>query len=192
MIRGFQRDLRGALARGIARAVVALVVVEHPLGLDRELRGDEDRVSDLHVAGHLRALAAVERVRLAQDLVCDAELADVVEEPRQAKAFELMPRHAEPLADRDAQGGDRFGVASGAGLLRVQCARQCGGPGALFRRRPGLAAVDRIDGSREAGVEHDRVEARSLRFVEREVCLADDQEPALGRDRLGQPDRHGA
>src|SRR5437763_10115382 len=115
-----ERNLACAPALRVAGAVEALVVVEDPERLRRHLGGDEDRVADVDVLGHRRLLVRLQRTRLLQDRVGDADLADVVQEAGHAQALQVLARYAEPLANRYAELGHRLRGASRAALLRGQ------------------------------------------------------------------------
>ena len=63
--------------------------------------------------------SAVRLAGLAQDLVRDADLADVVEQPGDADRGDLLGRQPEPLGEEDAVAGDVLGVLLGVAILRV-------------------------------------------------------------------------
>ena len=88
------RELRDVLARErveVAVPVPALVVVADA-GADRvEVRQvAEDRVAEGHVLLDDVELLVGQLARLAQDLVRDADLADVVQQPREPQRAELV------------------------------------------------------------------------------------------------------
>ena len=88
-----ERDLLAGLAGRIAVPVPALVVVEHVR--DRLAQGrhaQQDPRADLRVLADLRELVVVEPALLAQHLVGDRELADVVQRAADAQRSRAVPR----------------------------------------------------------------------------------------------------
>ena len=92
--RGLQRDLVLSEALRVAGPVGALVVGEDPLADVGELLAREDSRAELGVALHLVVLGRGQRPGLAEDRVGHADLADVVEDPREPDA--LDPGLVEP------------------------------------------------------------------------------------------------
>ena len=81
---------------GIAAAVPALVVVQHPLRDRLDAEALEHPVADLRMPLEHEPLRLVERARLAQDLLGDRELAQVVQAAREARQLDLRLVDAEP------------------------------------------------------------------------------------------------
>ena len=82
-----ERDVVALEPVGVARAVVALVVVAHHRADPRQqLDVGDDAVADGRMAAHDAHLGVVELRRLAQDLLGDADLADVVQEARRPRS----------------------------------------------------------------------------------------------------------
>jgi hypothetical protein len=88
---GELRDLVADQAIRIARAVVPLVVVADDRQLRRELRDRRDDLRPEHRMGvHRDPLVAGQPVRLQQDVVRHADLADVVEQAAPLERLELL------------------------------------------------------------------------------------------------------
>jgi hypothetical protein len=101
---GKLRDLVADQAIRIARAVVPLVVVANDRQLRRELGDRRDDLRTEHRMGvHDHPLVARQPVRVLQDIVRNADLADVVEQAAPLERFELCRRHPHlpPDVDRD-------------------------------------------------------------------------------------------
>ena len=143
MIRDSSGISVSAQARRVAGAVEALVVVQHPLGLDRQLSGDEDAVPDADVLAHLLPLVVGERRRLVQDRIRHADLADVVQEAGEPEPLDALAVEAEAGADRDAELGDGLGVAARPDRLRVDSPRERRGERLLMVRRRIVAGLRR-------------------------------------------------
>src|SRR5439155_16263764 len=94
-----ERDLIAAEAERIASSVEVLVVVEHPSCLFLEFGGRDDRMTDEDVAAHRGGLVRSQARGLSENPVRDADLADVVQQPRQPKA--LDPGIVEVEGERD-------------------------------------------------------------------------------------------
>ena len=114
---GQLRDLLAQEPVGIARAVVPLVVVAN----DRQLRGQPlDRGDDLRAQDRVRvhhlALFAGQAVRLQQDVVRDADLADVVEQAAPLDGLHLARAQAHHPADVR---GDLLDPPAVVGGLRI-------------------------------------------------------------------------
>ena len=90
----------------ISGAVPALVMVEHPFGDRVDAEALEHSVADLGVALEDEALRRRQWTGLAQDLLRDRELAEVVEAAREAGQLDLLLIQAEPLRDPGSQLGD--------------------------------------------------------------------------------------
>ena len=93
-------------------AVPALVMVaDDRAGRREQVEWREQRVADLRVRLDDRALLLVERPRLEQDTVGDADLADVVEDRSQADRLDLVRPQPQQLGDADGQRGEPLAVA---------------------------------------------------------------------------------
>ena len=175
---------------GVAAAVEALVVMEHPVRLIGSSAASRIAwpMSTCRVIA--RRSSAASALGLLQDRVGDADLADVVQQAREAQPLEAGRRSKpsrSPIATQSC--GDRLGVAARAGVLGVDGARErrcerrcsCDGPG----RR---GAVGR---GPEPRVSRRRRSARALRLVEREVGLVHEQRggPRVPIDSV-RPMRH--
>ena len=103
-----ERDVLAGEAVRIPRAVPALVVVQHPVGDRIDAEALEHAVADLRVPLNDEPLGVRQRAGLAQDLLGDRELAEVVQaagEPRQldlarprARAARRSRRRSRPRA----------------------------------------------------------------------------------------------
>ena len=100
--RGLERDPVAPQAVRVAVAVPALVVVEHRghRGVEPVEPADDPRAV-LRVPLHDLELELRQAVRLREDCIGDADLADVVEEPREAQDVESLPLEPELLAECD-------------------------------------------------------------------------------------------
>jgi hypothetical protein len=105
-----QRDLVAAESMRIAASVDVLMVVEHPPGFFLELRGLDDRMTDVNVSAHRSGLFSGERPGLAKNPVGDADFADVVEQAGQAKPLDAIGVEPELLADQRAKLRDRLAM----------------------------------------------------------------------------------
>src|SRR5439155_22165028 len=83
----------------IAIAVPALVVVQHPVGDGLDAEALEHPIADLRMALEDEALRLVEIAGLAQDLLRDRELAEVVEARREPGQLDLRLVDPEPPGD---------------------------------------------------------------------------------------------
>ena len=118
-------DLVALHALGVAAAVHVLVVHEPVARLLLEQRHRLEDVLPLgRVLLHDLVLLVGEGGGLAQDLVLDADLADVVDDPREVDALHLLRAHPEVLGDTGGVVGDALGVAAGVGVLLVDRVRQ--------------------------------------------------------------------
>src|SRR5581483_4397714 len=83
----------------IAGAVPALVVVADPLGDRLDAEALEHPEADLRVAIEHEPFAVAQRRRLAEELLRDRELAEVVEVAREARELDGRLVRAEPARD---------------------------------------------------------------------------------------------
>ena len=79
-----ERDRPRRRAGRIARPVPALVVMQHPVGDRLDAEALEHAVADLRMTLEHEPLGVGQRARLAQDLLRDRELAEVVQARRRA------------------------------------------------------------------------------------------------------------
>ena len=111
-----ERDLLAGLARGVAVPVPALVVVEHVRDrLAQSGHPQQDPRADLRVLADLGELALVEPALLAEHLVGDGELADVVQRAADAQRW-----------SRSSLQPSRQATASAISVTRAECPRVYG------------------------------------------------------------------
>ena len=79
----------------------------------------EDGDADLDVRLDLAVFLGSQRAGLLEDVVVDADLADVVEQPGEIEVAALRRRNAELLGQPDRDPGHALGVARGVGVLGV-------------------------------------------------------------------------
>ena len=94
-----ERDLLAGEAVGVALAVPALVMVQHPVGDRVDAEALEHPVADLRVPLEHEPLRVGQGCRLAQDLLGDRELAEVVQAAREARQLDLVGGQPELLGD---------------------------------------------------------------------------------------------
>ena len=94
----------------IAGAVPALVVVEHPVGDRVDAEALEHAEADLRMALEHEPLGVRERAGLAQDLLGDRQLAEVVQACGQSRQLDLLVVEAEPRGEPRREVGDALGV----------------------------------------------------------------------------------
>ena len=98
---------------GVAAPVPALVVVQHPVGDRLDAEALEHPVADLRVPLEHEPLRLGQRARLAEDLLRDRELAEVVQAAGEPGQLDLLGGSAElrrdpaPRAPRPAPSGCR-------------------------------------------------------------------------------------
>ena len=122
-----QRDRVAGEPVRIAEPVDPLVARPRALadeGVEVEL--GENVVRDHRVRLHDLPLALVERGRLAQDLLGDADLPDVVEQGADLDRLELLAAEAELPGERERERGHALGVAARVDVLRLHAARERG------------------------------------------------------------------
>ena len=155
----------------VAGAVPALVVVENPVGDRLDAEALEHPVADLRVALEHHPLRLGERARLAQDLLRDRELAEVVQAGGEAGQLDLLVGEAEP-ARRSGRRGRRR-AASGCRCRRRARRRPARGSRRRGSARRGRgrsrAASARASSITSGPVGADAVLAVLLRPVERAV-----------------------
>ncbi len=105
---------------GIAAAIVAFVVIQD----SREQMGDrvevgEDAVADDHVLLDMLELVGRQRAALGEDVVADADLADVVQEAGQVDVAQFVLGQAERATQLDGGAGHALAVAVRVGILGV-------------------------------------------------------------------------
>ena len=84
----------------------------------------EQLVADLRVRLDDPALLVVERARLQQHAVRDADLADVVEDRPEANRLHLVRRQPEQLGDAHGERGEPLAVAVQVGVARLDRVRE--------------------------------------------------------------------
>ena len=122
------RQLVTSQAERIAAAVELLVVGG---GVVCELAERRHAAEELPRVGRMLVdvdpLPSGQVAGLVEDQVRDAELADVVEQPRVAQAAERLGRQLQQRADSDGDLGDTLGVPGGEGRLGVDHRGECAG-----------------------------------------------------------------
>ncbi len=108
-------------AVGIAAAVVVLLVAEDDFGRAGE-KGNlaQHVIAAGAVLAHDDLLFRGELAGLAQDVVGNGHLADVVQKSAARDDLDFVRRNAHGASQRDGVGGDALGVAFGFGVLRVE------------------------------------------------------------------------
>src|SRR5947209_4443480 len=94
-----ERDLGAPQTVWIAVTVPALVVVEHPVRDPADTERVEHAEGDLGVPLDDLALCLAEGVGLAQDLLGDGDLADVVQDPGEPDVLDLLSGETEPCRE---------------------------------------------------------------------------------------------
>ena len=121
---------RDRLTRKPARVAVTvepLVVCPGDLGSELEqrlARAGEDAVAELRVGLDDEALLGAERRRLAQDVVGDRDLADVVQRARDPDQVALVVREPEPPRDQLAAAADALDVLPGLVVAELRRGRE--------------------------------------------------------------------
>ena len=123
---GAERDVVPADPIRIAGAVPALVVVQHPVGDRVDAEALEHAEADLRVALEHEPLGLGERAGLAQDLLGDRELAEVVQAAGEACQLDLLAIDPEPGRDPGRKIGDPLGVRAGVGVACVDRSGEAG------------------------------------------------------------------
>ncbi len=115
------RDLVALQAVRVAASVEALVVVEHHRdGLAQARRLLQDDLADAGMLADRLPLLVAERGGLVEDLVGDGDLAEIVEERRDADALDLLAGEAHLEGDACRQRRDHVGRAAAVVRLRRQ------------------------------------------------------------------------
>ena len=129
---GTEGDLVARETVRVPGTVPAFVMVadDRP-GRREQVERLEERVADLRVRLDDRALLLVERPRLEEDTVGDADLADVVEDRAQADRLDLVGPQPQQLGDADGQRGEPLAVTVEGRVARLDRV----GEGARERRR---------------------------------------------------------
>src|SRR5712691_8315201 len=118
---GADRDLRAGEARGVARAVDVLVMMEHEQARPLELREQPDnRPAVLRVLLHQRPLLVGEPGGTLQHRVGNPHLADVVQQRGQFDVTQAFPTDAEVPRHADAPLGEPRAVEAGVQILEIQ------------------------------------------------------------------------
>ena len=97
---------------------------------------------------HHLPLVLVERPRLADDVLGDADLPDVVEERADLDRLEVVVLVAQLARELDRDGGDPFGVPTGVGVFRLDAAGKCGDRVAVRAPQLEVRLADLLDCAR--------------------------------------------
>src|SRR5258708_3076019 len=84
----------------------------------------ENPVADHDVLADLLLLRLRQGAALLQEGVLDANLADVVQQPRQVNLSQLLTPHSQLLAELHSDASNAFAVAISIGVLGIQGVRQ--------------------------------------------------------------------
>ncbi len=93
------RDLFAREPVGVSAPVPAFVVVQHPRRDRFDAQRREHAVADLRVHGDRLVLRLGERARLAEDVLRHGDLAEVVQQPRDAQELHVLGGQPELFAD---------------------------------------------------------------------------------------------
>ena len=123
----FERDLLTLEAPRVAAPVPALVV--RPGNGGRKLEqlaagATEQIVTDIRVLVHQPPLLVRQHPRLAQDLVPDRDLADVVQRRRQPQQLDLRFGQTERPSDIGGVGTDALEMGAGGAVVILDCTTQ--------------------------------------------------------------------
>ena len=143
-----------------------------PLSL-QERHVAEDLRADRRVLLDLLPLGAGERAALLQDLVGDADLADVVEQEAVLEAGVVEQRGVDSLGERQRVVLDALGVLSGLRILRLERVRERGdGLAVGVLQRAALRPLDLDDPAEVARVD-EQLLGVGLRLADQDVaaCL---------------------
>ena len=122
---------------GYPRAVPALVVVQDPLGDRLDPEAVEHPESDLRVTLEHEPLGPGQRAGLAQDLLGDRELAEVVQAAGEPRELDLLLVEAEARRDAGREVGHARGMAARVRVAKVDRLCQArGGPERAARSGP--------------------------------------------------------
>ena len=167
----------------VAAAVEALVVVAHPVRLERHVGGLDDVEPEQRVALHHLVLVVGEPAGLVEDRVGHADLADVVQQAGQPHARQAVALEAELGGDHARTAARRSG--SGCGCRSPWRRR----PGPARWRACGCGARPRPRGRRPAGLHVGPVDrdvlVDALGADQREVGLAHQLVLGAELERLG-------
>ena len=115
---GRQRNFLALQAAGIAAAVPAFVMAANQFGNgEREVHGRENLSADLDMACNLAELLWGEAAGLAEKLLGDGDLPDVVEQGAELERANLGPAAVESFADFDAVELDALEVRTADAVL---------------------------------------------------------------------------
>ena len=103
------------------------MVVEHPLGDGIDPEALEHAEADLRMPFEHEPLRVGQRAGLAQDLLGNRELAEIVQAAREARDLDLLLVEADPLREAGGEVGDAARMAAGVGVAQVDGLREAGG-----------------------------------------------------------------
>ena len=180
----------------IAGAVPALVMVQDEIGDGVDAEAVEHAKADLRVAFEHEPLRIGQRAGLAQDLLRNGELAEVVEAARETCELDLLRIEAQPRRDARDELADALGVTPRVRIAGVDglCERR-GRPVTRGLVRPGGKPLELRELDDLRAVEPHTVLAVLLRPVQSAVGQADELVAAVALHRKGREPRahrHGA
>src|SRR5581483_7985786 len=193
---GAERDLLAGEPVRVALPVPALVGGAHQAG-DRSHRreGADDPLPDQRVRSHQLPLDLVERCRLAEDLLGDRDLSDVVEPGRATEDVDLLRVEPQLAADRHGEPRDALVMVRQLGLavakdrdqelvgLAIDATAALG----LLRVHAPIGEPQDLAGDRRLGRDQDR--ARRSAYPEALALLGEGASPRLDDSIDGPAER---
>src|SRR5215210_3716018 len=124
---GAERDPIARQAVRVAAAVPAFVVVEHPVGYWVDAKALEHAEADLRVPLEHHPFRIGERAWLAQNLLGDRELAEVVQAGREPRELDLLFGEAQPTRRARREVGHPLRMTAGVDVPSINGAREARG-----------------------------------------------------------------
>ncbi|HET8537186.1 MAG TPA: hypothetical protein VFL73_08410 [Solirubrobacteraceae bacterium] len=165
------------------------MVCEHPAADVVQVRAREHPGAELGVLAHLGPLGLVQRPGLLQHIVRHADLADVVQQPRESDALDMWRGQAEAIRDRLGVAPDGLRMRRRAVVAQVHRLGEHQHGGELLGRRRFDRALDLDLGAED----HGPVATEVLGDVQRPVGVVDEfvERRAMRRSRRdSEADRH--